>query len=162
MASVSVASVSSAALPLRGGDEASCSFTPSLRTLRGGANRACRVQCTPAFRLQVVAGKQSKNKRKARNGAVIEAQEQSVNSEMPSPATSAREPGSQDFWEGDQWNWLGTASRYFVIGITLLTVGVGFVASRVYNYGAIDYKETLEYKQALQQDLDAQQAKATQ
>ena len=51
-------------------------------------------------------------------------------------------PGSDDFWEGDKWEWLGFVTQYYYIFIVLVTAAVGGYASNTYNDGATKFVES--------------------
>lgn len=46
------------------------------------------------------------------------------------------EPGQQDFWEGEKWEWLGKLSFVLVPLLMLLAVLVGAFAAKTYDSGA--------------------------
>ncbi|KAA6418147.1 MAG: hypothetical protein FRX49_11910 [Trebouxia sp. A1-2] len=46
------------------------------------------------------------------------------------------EPGQQDFWEGEKWEWLGKLSFVLVPLLVLLAVLVGAFAAKTYDSGA--------------------------
>ncbi|CAG9465277.1 unnamed protein product [Pedinophyceae sp. YPF-701] len=54
-------------------------------------------------------------------------------SESPDPAD---EP---DFWEGEQWEGVGQAAKYFIPAITVLAALVGLYAQQAYNSDADTY-----------------------
>eukprot|EP00244_Chara_vulgaris_P000999 TRINITY_DN1160_c0_g1_i3.p1 TRINITY_DN1160_c0_g1~~TRINITY_DN1160_c0_g1_i3.p1 ORF type:complete len:294 (-),score=54.91 TRINITY_DN1160_c0_g1_i3:316-1197(-) len=59
-------------------------------------------------------------------------------------------PGDEpDFWEGEQWDGVGFVLQYlWAVGIVVALIG-GLVAVRTYNFGAVDYKDTIEYQSAM-------------
>ncbi|KAM6557744.1 hypothetical protein CsatB_004763 [Cannabis sativa] len=60
-------------------------------------------------------------------------------------------PGEEkDFWEGEQWDWLGFLVEYlWAFGIVFSLVACG-VAVSTYNEGATDFKNTPVYKESVQ------------
>ena len=46
------------------------------------------------------------------------------------------EPESDDFFQGDKWEWLGSAAAVAVPALVLAAVAVGAFAARTYDSGA--------------------------
>ncbi len=49
---------------------------------------------------------------------------------------SLPEPEAADFFEGDQWEWLGSVSSIIVPVLIAAAVGVGLFAAKTYDTGA--------------------------
>ena len=49
---------------------------------------------------------------------------------------SLPEPDAADFFEGDQWNWLGSASSIIVPVLIVAAIAVGVFAAKTYDTGA--------------------------
>lgn len=55
-----------------------------------------------------------------------------------------------DFWEGEQWNWLGFVLQYLWVFGFVVSIIACLVAVRTYNLGATDFKNTEVFKEALE------------
>lgn len=55
-----------------------------------------------------------------------------------------------DFWEGEQWNWLGFVIQYLWVFGFVVSIIACLVAVRTYNLGATDFKNTEVFKEALE------------
>jgi hypothetical protein len=55
-----------------------------------------------------------------------------------------------DFWEGEQWNWLGFVVQYLWVFGFVVSIIACLVAVRTYNLGASDFKNTEVFKEALE------------
>ncbi|CAM6128757.1 unnamed protein product [Calypogeia fissa] len=108
-------------------------------------------------RLEQIAG--AKRPGKDRDGALAEAVEEAKVPENSEPLTIWKgrklEGLEPDFWEGEQWDLFGFIIQYlWAIGL-LIALGACGVAVTSYNSGASDIRDTEVFKEALENQVEA-------
>ncbi|CAM6092606.1 unnamed protein product [Calypogeia fissa] len=99
---------------------------------------------------------------KDRDGALAEAVEEAKVPENSEPLTMWKgrklEGLEPDFWEGEQWDLFGFIIQYlWAIGL-LIALGACGVAVTSYNSGASDIRDTQVFKEALENQVEADSA----
>ncbi|CAM6087035.1 unnamed protein product [Calypogeia fissa] len=107
-------------------------------------------------RLELVGAKRPG---KGRDGALAEAVEEAKVPENSEPLTMWKgrklEGLEPDFWEGEQWDLFGFIIQYlWAIGL-LIALGACGVAVTSYNSGASDIRDTEVFKEALENQVEA-------
>eukprot|EP00250_Pteridium_aquilinum_P033220 c5334_g1_i1 orf=193-789(+) len=131
------------------------------------AARLCRGEgelCVSAFTQKQVSSAQRRRMRLLRVAARRSSEKRKSVVEKPLPYEAEEDdgqddeeyvrpqlPGDQpDFWEGPQFEVLGLIVQYlWAIGI-VVALGGCFIAVKSYNEGAVDFKETEVYKEAME------------
>lgn len=77
-----------------------------------------------------------KQKLKKQAAETVTSSKEAEDTEIEIPEMPPVEP---DFWEGEQWEWVGQSAVYLIPAIAVLGLAVGFFASSTYDNGSTVY-----------------------